>query len=73
MNNWANALSSNNSPDKEADTSSWNDKGFDREKMTDLMDWEPDSRQRACPEDEESHKGSCVRSRAGNTVGYIGV
>ena len=42
MDNGTNALSTDDSPDEERDTSCWNNIGLDCEQVTDLVDWKPD-------------------------------
>lgn len=53
MDNWANAVSSHYGPDEEGNPSSGYEIRFDGEEMTDLVDGEPDGRQRAEPEEKE--------------------
>lgn len=62
MNDRADAVRSDDGPDEECNTSTRHEVCFDGEKMPDFVDWEPDRRQRAQPEQEERHKVTRVRT-----------
>lgn len=70
MNDGANTLCANDSPDKEGDTSSGHKVGFDRKQMADLLDGEPDGWQRPQPKEEEGYELDRGRAGAWNTVLY---
>jgi hypothetical protein len=60
MDDWANSLSADNCPNEERKTCRGYKVGLDREKMSNLLDWEPDSWKRSEPEEEERNKIDCV-------------
>jgi len=64
MYNGPDAVSSDDRPNEESDTGRRYKVSFDGEKMANLVDWEPDGRQTADPEEEETDKVPCDCPRA---------
>lgn len=60
MDDWANALGTNNSPNEEGQSCCGHKIGFDCEKMTDLLDWKPNSWKGSDREEEEGNKSDSV-------------
>lgn len=63
MDNGANTAGADDCPDEEGDASAGNEVSLHREKVTDLVNWKPDGRERNKPEDEEADpvRGRCTR------------
>ena len=53
MNNWTDSTSSNNYPYEKRDTCCWRNKRLHCEEMSNLVDREPDERQRSEPEEDK--------------------
>jgi hypothetical protein len=67
-NNGSDSMSTNDGPDEESNSSSWDNICLDSEQVTNLVNWEPDSREGAKPEYEERDKVARVGPGIGNTV-----
>lgn len=62
MDDWSDAMSSDDSPDEKCNASGGDEVGFDGKEMTDLVYGEPNSGQAAKPEEEEADEihGVCA-------------
>lgn len=69
LDNGPDAVCPYDSPYEECDSSAWHKVRFDREEVTDLVDREPEERQRAEPKEEEGDEVTSVGSgRCGHGV-----
>jgi len=68
MYDWPNAVGSNNCPNEKGNSCSGHNIGLDCKKVADLVNWKPDSRERAKPENEERNKADGVSPRVGDPV-----
>lgn len=66
----AHAVRPHNGPREERDAACWGEVCFDGEKVTDLVDGEPEGRQGAQPEEEET--GELHRRHAGTLGDVVG-
>jgi len=64
MNDRSDAMSAANGPSEEGEARNRHKVGLDSEEMADLVDREPDGRQREEPEQKKGHVVSGVRARA---------
>lgn len=63
-----NSFSTDNSPDEERHSSRRHEERFDREQVSDLVDWGVDEWEGTQPKEDERHEMDGVRSRIGDGV-----
>jgi len=71
VNDWTNALGTNDSPDEEGQTSSGHDVSLNGEQMPDLLDGEPDRWQAAGPKEQKANEHDSVGAGGRDAIGDI--